>query len=286
MRKSVLLIAISVFVLSLFLGSSTIATAAVKGDPVILKGEDALKDPADRGIATKLEQDRPDAPWIAKWYMPTATYINSGGFAVSGPIDHIKAASGDALTQESLSTVDGLMKTKTTKLDWGADNGGTADWTVLEIDPKNGDNMSVVYELFKEGADYKNFDTWALLVIESPTDHVAVMSPAHDDFAQIWVNGEKYWNDSAWTGGATKVNYDVPVNLNEGTNVLLYRCGESGGSDYFNLHFDDATNSAVSIFPDASTDKASFFKEISSFVTAVDSKGKLPSFWGAIKATK
>ena len=151
MRKSVLLIAISVFVLSLFLGSSTIATAAVKGDPVILKGEDALKDPADRGIATALEQDRPDAPWIAKWYMPTATYIDSGGFAVSGPIDHIKAASGGALTQESLSTVDGLMKTKTTKLDWGADNGGTADWTVLEIDPKNGDNMSVVYELFKEG---------------------------------------------------------------------------------------------------------------------------------------
>ena len=286
MRKSVLLIAISVFVLSLFLGSSTIATAAVKGDPVILKGEDALKDPADRGIATKLEQDRPDAPWIAKWYMPTATYINSGGFAVSGPIDHIKAASGDALTQESLSTVDGLMKTKTTKLNWGKNNGGTADWTVLEINPQNGDNMSVAYGLFKQGQDFKNFDTWALLVIESPTDHVAVMSPAHDDFAQIWVNGEKYWNDSAWTGGATKVNYDVPVNLNEGTNVLLYRCGESGGSDYFNLHFDDATNKAVSIFPDAATDKASFFQEIPGGGTAVDAKEKLPSVWGAIKATK
>jgi hypothetical protein len=286
MRKSVLLIAISVFVLSLFLGSSTIATAAVKGDPVILKGEDALKDPADRGIATKLEQDRPDAPWIAKWYMPTATYINSGGFAVSGPIDHIKAASGDALTQESLSTVDGLMKTKTTKLDWGADNGGTADWTVLEIDPKNGDNMSVAYGLWVEGADYKDFDTWAILVMNSPKDHVAVMSPAHDDFAQIWVNGDKYWNDSKWTGGATKVQYDVPINLKQGANVLLYRCGESGGSDYFNLHFDDATNSAVSIFPDPATDKASFFQEIPGGGTAVDAKEKLPSVWGAIKAAR
>ena len=286
MRKSVLPIVISVFVLSLFLGLSTTAIAVVVGKPVILKGDDALKDPDARGIATKLEQDRPDAPWSSKWYMPTATYINSGGFAASGPIDHIKAASGGDLTQESLSTFDGLLKTKTTKLDWGADNGGAADWTVLEIDPKNGDNMSVAYGLFKEGADYKNFDTWALLVIESPKDHVAVMSPAHDDFAQIWVNGEKYWNDSKWTGGATKVNYDVPVNFKQGTNVLLYRCGESGGSDYFNLHLDDATNKAVTIFPKASTDKAGFFKEIPGGATAVDAKEKLPSVWGAIKATK
>ena len=91
---------------------------------------------------------------------------------------------------------------------------------------------------------------------------------------------------SAWTGGATKVNYDVPINLNEGANVLLYRCGESGGSDYFNLHLDDTTMSAVSIFPKDSTDKDSFFKEISSIVTAVDSKSKLPVFWGAVKSTK
>ena len=157
---------------------------------------------------------------------------------------------------------------------------------VLEIDPTNGDNMSVAYGLFEEGADYQNFDTWAVIVIESPKDHVAVMSPAHDDFAQIWVNGDKYWNDSAWTGGATKVNYDVPINLNEGANVLLYRCGESGGSDYFNLHLDDATMNAVSIFPKDSTDKDSFFKEISSIVTAVDSKHKLPVVWGEVKARR
>ena len=201
---------------------------------------------------------------------------------VSGPIDIIKDASGGALTQESLSTVDGLMKTQTTKLDFGADNGGADDWTVKEIDPADGNNMSTIYD----AADDSNFDTWAVVVIESPKDHVAVMSPAHDDFAQIWVNGDKYWNDSAWTGGATKVNYDVPINLNEGANVLLYRCGESGGSDYFNLHLDDTTMSAVSIFPKDSTDKDSFFKEISSIVTAVDSKSKLPVFWGAVKSTK
>jgi hypothetical protein len=278
--KRILTIALSVFVLSLFLGLSTVAIAAVGGDPIILEGDDALTDPEARGL-TPLEQDRPDAPWITKWYMP-GRYTNNGGFAVSGPIDIIKDASGGALTQESLSTVDGLLKTKTTKLDFGADNGGDDDWTVKEIDPTDGNNMSTIYD----GADDSNFDTWAILVIESPKDHVAVMSPAHDDFAQIWVNGDKYQSDSKWTGGATKVNYDIAISLNEGANVLLYRCGESGGSDYFNLHFDDATNKAVSIFPKDSTDKDSFFKEISSVVTAVDARSKLPIIWGAVKATK
>ena len=280
MRKSILSIALSVAVLTLFLTLSTISIAGVAKDPVILTGDDALTEPGDRGW-TPLEQDRPDAPWITKWYMP-GRYTNNGTFAVSGPIDVVKDASGGALTQESLSTVDGLMKTQTTKLDFGADNGGADDWTVKEIDPTDGNNMSTIYD----GADDSDFDTWAIIVIESPKDHVAVMSPAHDDFAQIWVNGDKYWNDSAWTGGATKVNYDVPINLNEGANVLLYRCGESGGSDYFNLHLDDTTMSAVSIFPKDSTDKDSFFKEISSIVTAVDSKSKLPVFWGAVKSTK
>ncbi len=280
MRKSILSIALSVAVLTLFLTLSTISIAGVANDPVILTGDDALTEPGDRGW-TPLEQDRPDAPWITKWYMP-GRYMNNGGFATSGPIDVVKDASGGALTQESLSTVDGLMKTQTTKLDFGADNGGADDWTVKEIDPTDGNNMSTIYD----GADDSDFDTWAIVVIESPKDHVAVMSPAHDDFAQIWVNGDKYWNDSAWTGGATKVNYDVPINLNEGANVLLYRCGESGGSDYFNLHLDDTTMSAVSIFPKDSTDQDSFFKEISSIVTAVDSKSKLPVFWGAVKSTK
>ena len=280
MRKSILSIALSVAVLTLFLTLSTISIAGVANDPVILTGDDALTEPGDRGW-TPLEQDRPDAPWITKWYMP-GRYMNNGGFATSGPIDVVKDASGGALTQESLSTVDGLMKTQTTKLDFGADNGGADDWTVKEIDPTDGNNMSTIYD----GADDSDFDTWAIVVIESPKDHVAVMSPAHDDFAQIWVNGDKYWNDSAWTGGATKVNYDVPINLNEGANVLLYRCGESGGSDYFNLHLDDTTMSAVSIFPKDSTDQDSFFKEISSIVTAVDSKHKLPVVWGEVKARR
>ncbi|MCH2575680.1 hypothetical protein MK131_12890 [Candidatus Poribacteria bacterium] len=112
MRKSILSIALSVAVLTLFLTLSTISIAGVAKDPVILTGDDALTEPGDRGW-TPLEPDRPDAPWITKWYMP-GPYTNNGGFAVSGPIDIIKDASGGALTQESLSTVDGFMKTQTT----------------------------------------------------------------------------------------------------------------------------------------------------------------------------
>ena len=257
----------------------------------VAKGKRLIGGPLKRGqllsnpAAAELKEDRPGAPWITRWYMPTATYINSGGFAVSGPIDHIKAASGGALTQESLSTVDGLMKTKTTKLNWGKNNGGTADWTVLEIDPQNGDNMSVAYGLFKQGQDFKNFDTWALLVIESPKDHVAVMSTVHDDWAQVWINGEKWYNNSKWTGGVVKVSYDVEVKLNRGGNVLLFRCGESGGSDYFNLHFDDATDRKVKYYPNKANNKNGFFAEASRALAglAIEPVDKVPVTWSDIK---
>ena len=108
MRKSILSIALSVAVLTLFLTLSTISIAGVANDPVILTGDDALTEPGDRGW-TPLEQDRPDGPWITKWYMP-GRYMNNGGFATSGPIDVVKDASGGALTQESLSTVDGSSR--------------------------------------------------------------------------------------------------------------------------------------------------------------------------------
>jgi len=283
----------------------------------VAKGKRLIGGPLKRGqllsnpAAAELKEDRPGAPWITRWYMPTATYINSRGFAVSGPVDHIKAASGGALTQESLSTVDGLIKTKTTKLNWGKNNGGTADWTVLEIDPQNGDNMSVAYGLLKQdlncickekkkngkeivlecvckpiqGQDFKDFDTWALLVIESPKDHVAVMSTAHDDWAQVWINGEKWYNNSKWTGGATTVSYDVEVKLNRGGNVLLFRCGESGGSDYFNLHFDDATDRKVKYYPNKANNKNDFFAEVSQALRglAIEPVDKLPVTWSDIK---
>ena len=90
----------------------------------------------------------------------------------------------------------------------------------------------------------------------------AIMSPSHDDHAQIWINGEKWFNDSTWTGHPVEVDFDIEVDLKAGGNVLLYRCGESGGHDYANLHFDDKTMDKVKIYPDKAKSKEAFFDEI------------------------
>ena len=108
------------------------------------------------------------------------------------------------------------------------------------------------------------------------------MSPAHDDHAQIWINGEKWYNNSAWTGGAETVDYNIEVQLQKGANVVLYRCGESGGDAYMNLHFDDDTHKAVDIYPDKARDQKSFFDEVAG-VLSVDPVGKLTTTWADIK---
>ena len=64
-------------------------------------------------------------------------------------------------------------------------------------------------------------DTYAICVIDAPEDMKAVMSPAHNDHAQIWINGEKWYNNSAWTGAAQQVDFNVEVQLQKGANVLL-----------------------------------------------------------------
>ena len=161
-------------------------------------------------------------------------------------------------------------------MEWGDDHGGTRAWTVFEIDPADGNNMN-------RGGPVDNIDTYALIVIDSPDDMTAVMSPAHDDHAQIWINGEKWYNNTRWTGAARTILHDVEIDLQKGANVLLYRCGESGGSAYFNLHLDDATNDAVTVYPKDSTDQSSFFAEIEPLVVSVEPVGKLTTTWADIK---
>ena len=127
-----------------------------------------------------------------------------------------------------------------------------------------------------------NMDTYTICVIDAPKDMTSVMSPAHDDHAQIWINGEKWYNNSRWTGAAQQVDYNIEVQLVKGANVLVYRCGESGGHAYMNLHFDDATHKAVDIYPQKAKDQKSFFNEVKS-VLAVDPVGKLATTWADLK---
>ena len=248
------------------------AAGLIQGGPL---AEDALlEDPDPNG--DDLREDHADNEnWITKWYGPDGNYENNGSFQVSGPMDFIDEGSGGKLTQPSLSTMAGLLMTQDIDMEWGDDHGGTRAWTVFEIDPADGNNMN------RDGP-VDNLDTYALIVIDAPKDMTAVMSPAHDDHAQIWINGEKWYNNSRWTGAARTILHNVEVELQKGGNVLLYRCGESGGSAYFNLHFDDATHDAVTIYPKDATDKQSFFDEIAP-LTPVEPAGKLTTTWADIK---
>ena len=209
--------------------------------------------------------------WITKWYGPDGNYENNGGFSNStlpglnyegaaAITDLMAEGTGGAITDASLSTLEGLLLTQTTDVEWGADHGGTRGWTVFEIDSADAHNMG-------RGGPGDNIETYGVIVIDAPRAMKAVMSPAHDDHAQIWINGEKWYSNSHWvSGSATQVNFNVAIQLRRGANVLVFRCSEWWGDGYMNLHFDGATHDAVTIYPRDATDQQSFFDEIAPLV--------------------
>ena len=274
MKRCIVFVRIAILILLLSLSISIYSFAQgkvnVKGGP-IPEAEWMVNVP---GNALNEDHSNVDT-WITKWYGPDGNYENNGGFGKSAPKDLIAEGTDDQLDQIKLSTVTGLNKTKQVGINW-RHNGGNRDWTVFEINPNSANNI------WKEGGHPNNFDTYAICVIDAPKSMKSVMSPAHDDHAQIWINGEKWYNHSQWTGGTTRVNYNIEVELKKGTNVLLFRCGEGSGSAYLNLHFDDATHDAVDIYPDQADDKISFFKEISEGLS-IEPTDKLTTIWADIK---
>ncbi len=225
-------------------------------------------------IGTPLSEDHSRVEtWITKWYGPDGNYENNGGFSDStlpglryegaAAIQDLMVEGTDgAITDASLSTLEGLFLTQTTDVEWGADHGGTRGWSVFEIDSADAHNMG-------RGGPRDYIETYGVIVIDAPRAMTAVMSPAHDDHAQIWLNGEKWYNNSHWvTGSATQVNFNVAIRLRRGANVLVFRCSEWGGDGYMNLHFDAATHDAVTIYPKEATDQQSFFDELAPLTTA------------------
>ena len=272
-----LTIAIAV-VFALVIGTSQSAFAQandIEGGP--LKDNELLKDPDPNGDGLR-EDHSGNKNWITKWYGPDGNYENNGGFQASARIDFIDEGSNGKLTQPKLSTSAGLKLTQTIDMEWKGGNGGTRAWTVFELDPADGNNMN-------RGGPADNIDTYGMIVIHSPIARKAVMSPAHDDHAQIWINGEKWYNNSRWTGAARTILHNVEVDLKKGANVLLYRVGESGGSAYINLHFDDETHKKSKIFPDKSKDQKGFFNEVAGILD-VEPVGKLTTTWADIKRNR
>ena len=265
-------------VLLLVIGTSQSAFAQANDiDDGPLKENELLKDPDPNGDNLR-ESHAGNKNWITKWYGPDGNYENNGGFAGSAPRDLIEEGTNGKLTQTKLSTSAGLNLTKTVDMAWDAANGGTREWTVFELDPADGNNMN-------RGGPVDNIDTYGMIVIHSPIARKAIMSPAHDDHAQIWINGEKWYNNSRWTGAAQTILHNVEVDLKKGSNVLLYRVGESGGSAYINLHFDDETHKKAKIYPDKSKDQKSFFDEVAGILD-VEPVGKLTTTWADIKRNR
>ncbi len=260
-------------VFALIVGISHLAFAQkVNIDDGPIPEKDWLANPK---VAALNEDHSAEKTWISKWYGPDGNYENNNGFAASAPKDLIDEATNGKLDQVKLSTAAGLKLTQTVDINWKKANGGPREWTVFELNPADGNHMN-------RGGPADNIDTYGIVVVKAPKAMKAVMSPAHDDYAQIWINGEKWYNNSAWTGAALQVDYNIEVQLQKGGNVVLYRCGESGGSAYMNLHFDDETHKVCDIYPDKSNDQKSFFSEVSGALS-VDPADKLTTTWADIK---
>lgn len=210
--------------------------------------------------------------WITKWWgMDLVT--NTGGFNASAAHDWLSEGTGGKITDASVTTSNGLKILKEIKSVNLKNNGGELKWDIVTINPNDGNNMSTSHGL----ADQSNIEWYGIIVIKSPNNRKTKIHPAHDDYGHIWLNGEKVYNNPDWTTGATIVTRPTEITLKKGDNILLFRCGESGGSDYVNLHF-EATDTDLKILP---TTDGKFFQHVTSL--PIEPPGKLASTWGDIK---
>ncbi len=216
-------------------------------------------------------QDSGPDMWVEGW-QGLEIIENNGGFATAGAIDFISEGTGGAHTHESVSTLSGVGATQSMVVDL-ADYGGDHVWQYVTIDTNDGDNMATSWGL-PAGAD--DIEWYGLIVVGSPGAQTTTMQPAHDDYLQVWLNGEQVYDNDQWTGGVRTVTTPTDIDLNSGDNVMLFKCGESGGSAYVNVAF-DADNLAIA--PDSG---GNFYNIISD----VEAKGKTSVLWGDLKSSR
>lgn len=207
--------------------------------------------------------------WISKWW-GLDLVTDTGGFNTSAGIDYLAEGSGGAISNASVSTRDGAGQTANVIVNL-PDNGGSLAWSIVDINVADQTNLSTSH-----GIPDANDITWhGIIVVISPDERTTTMHPAHDDYAQIWINGEQVYDNSAWTGGVQEVTTPTEIQLKQGENFLHYKCGESGGADYVNLRF-DATDTDLLIAPTMNN----LFLDV---LTPVAPQGKLATQWADLK---
>ena len=207
--------------------------------------------------------------WIEKWWSLDLV-TNNGGHANSAEMDYLHMGTGGDINNASVSTRYGAGLTGKGAV-YLPENGGTLVWSVVTLNTESSNNLSLSHS-----PSALDFVTWhGIILILSPDDRTTTMHPAHDDYAEIWINGQKVYNNPDWTGGTQMVTQPTEINLIQGENFLHFKCGEGGGGDYVNLHFEE-TDADLLIAPTLDGD----FLNI---LTPVEPKDKFTTTWADIK---
>lgn len=209
--------------------------------------------------------------WIEKWW-GLDLVTETGGFGTSAELDYLSLGSEGVISNASVSTRDGVGKTANIIIKADS-NGALLGWSIVDIDIEDQYNISSSHGV--DGAVIRDVTWHGIIAIISPDDRTTTMHPAHDDHAQIWLNGEQVYDNSRWTGGAQAVTTPTEIQLKKGENFLHYKCGESGGADYVNLRL-EPTDTDLLIAPTLDN----IFLEV---LTPVEPKGKLATQWAALK---
>lgn len=207
--------------------------------------------------------------WIEKWWA-LELVTNTGGFNASAEQDYLSTGTNDDYNNYSVSTRHGAGLTGQGAV-YLPDNGGTLVWSVVDLNTNVTNNMSLAF-----GPNALNNFTWhGILLILSPDERTTTMYPAHDDYAQIWLNGTKVYDNPTWTQGHRNVSTPTEIKLIQGENFLHYKCGEGTGGDYVNLRFDEA-DTDLQIAP-------TLDGQFLSVLTPVEPRNKVTTTWADIK---
>ena len=206
--------------------------------------------------------------WIEKWWALDLV-TNTGGSAASAARDYLDEGTSGDITNVSASTRYGAGLTGQRGVYLSPDNGGVLGWKVVTLDTTNNRNLSISHGF----TDESNVTWHGIILILSPDDRTTTMYPAHDDHAEIWLNGAKVYDNPAWTTQAASQPTDI--DLYAGENFLHFKCGEGSGGDNVNLRFDE-TDDDLLIAP---TLEGQFLNVL----TLVEPKGKVTTTWADIK---
>jgi hypothetical protein len=148
------------------------------------------------GMVVAQEYQPAGAQWISKWLV-LDLIENNGGFQNAAQQDYIAQGTNGKHTQESISTLEGLALLRNLEIDLPENGTNPHRWQVKTIDVNDEINMT---HTFRPGEDLSNITWYGIIVVQSPDERQTTCHIAHDDHAQIWLNGVMVYDNPDWTG--------------------------------------------------------------------------------------